>query len=201
MPHRFIYGGFELPQLSLRLVGWVSLLPLIFPISTIGLSQTTVIEKPDIYANFLGVLVGTGSYMKDDVRVTVPLQITITETKKKDAIRCDYIWSTKGHRDYALRTKVLTLLPATSEILQQWEGEDERRYNAKGLDEFSQIGFGTFTAVSRFVYSGQMMTRSTFQLQKDSFKYKSEENLDGHFVATQIILLTRAPNISTVAVK
>ena len=184
-------------RLSLRLAGWISLLPLILPISTTGLSQTTVIEKPDIYANFLGTWVGTGSYMEHGVRVTVPLQITITETKKKDAIRCDYIWSKKGQRDYALRTKFLTLLPAHSEILQQWEGEDELRYNATGLDEFSQTGLGTFTAISRFVYSGQMMTRSTFQLQKDSFKYKLETNIDGHFAATQIILLTRAPVDST----
>jgi hypothetical protein len=187
-------------RLSPRLVIWISLLSLILPISATGLSQTTSIQKADIYTNFLGTWVGTGSFIQDHGRVTVPLQITITETKKKDAIRCDYIWSKKGEKYYLLHTKFLTLLPAKSEIVQQYKDAGKLYYQAKGLDEFSQTGFGTFTGAAILPGSGHPITaHSTFDLETDSFKYKAETSLDGqNFVVGQILLLTRAPITSTV---
>ena len=181
-------------RISFRLIKWVSLLSFIILTAEIGLSQTPATTKPDIYANFIGVWVGTGTYMKDHVRTTTPLEVTITETKEKHAILLDYVRSKKGEKDYARSTKILTLLPASSEMLMYWKGEDQDHYTVPGLDEFLKIGFGAFNAFLSYVESGHTTTyRATFQLQKDSFNYQWAQSLDGQgFVVSSVFLLTRS---------
>jgi hypothetical protein len=187
-------------RISSRFTGWVAFISLFTLTCATGLSQTTTTPKADIYANFLGTWVGSDHYLKNNVPVDISLELTITETKKKDAIRCDYTYSKKGQKDYDRTTRFLTLLPATSEMILQWKGEDKDHYKASGLDEFSQAGLGTFTAVTTLMVNGQKtMYRGTFELGKDSFKYQWEKSLDGRdFNVSAIFLLTRVIPASTV---
>jgi hypothetical protein len=71
-------------------------------------------------------------------------------------------------------------LPAKSEVVQQYKDAGKLYYRAKGLDEFSQTGLGTFTGDLMWSNSPKPIAdRSTFDLEKDSFKYTTERSLDG----------------------
>src|SRR6185437_10613621 len=96
-------------------------------------SQARTAAPPDIYANFVGVWVGTDHYLKDGAEVTKPLRLTIEETKKKDAMRFMYEYGTKGQKDYSQPRRRITLNPSRAEMTSEWDDSAKDHWKALGL--------------------------------------------------------------------
>jgi len=156
-------------------------------------SQARTAAPPDIYANFVGVWVGTDHYLKDGAEVTKPLRLTIEETKKKDAMRFMYEYGTKGQKDYSQPRRRITLNPSRAEMTSEWDDSAKDHWKALGLDLFAQKNLGLFRAVAADEENGKKVVWvETFDLGKDTFRYVVERSEDGRtFAITKTFVLNR----------
>jgi len=118
----------------------------LFP-PAVALAQQTSNAQPDIYANFVGVWVGTDTYLENGREVTEPERVIVVESKKKDSMNWKYEDGTKGRKGYDRYSRQITLSPADSEITLVWENSVSEKLKAADLDTFAKTGLGTFSAV------------------------------------------------------
>jgi hypothetical protein len=147
----------------------------------------------DIYQNFVGAWEGTDRYFKDGVEIIEALRVEIQETKKKDALKCVYIYGKKGQPGFERTSRRITLHPVKSIMTSEWKNAAPENYRATGLDGFAAKGLGTFT-VSTTVPEGDKKNTyvGVFSLYPDRFFYRWEKSEDGKaFVPSGIIDLNR----------
>ena len=144
--------------------------------------QMSNMPSVDIYANFVGTWIGTNHFLKDGVDTRELVRVEITETKKHDAIICNYSYGKKGEKGFNHRSHRITLNPLKSEMTSRWDNEDTERLKTSGLDGFAATGLGIFTAAftvasNPMISSSELTSECLFRLDKDSFSY---EWRDGH---------------------
>jgi hypothetical protein len=144
-----------------------------------ALGQQPATAQPDIYANFVGVWVGTGKYVKDGKETIEALRITIQETKKKDGLRWDYRYGT-GEKEDDRPTRHVTFRPAKAEIVLQWDNDEGEHYKAVDLDVFAKNGYGAFYAINTNQEDGKKITYLLkIDLEPDTFRYAWFRSEDG----------------------
>ena len=165
----------------------------------IGPAQS--VAQPDIYQHFLGEWVGHGVHYDNGTRKEDKIRITITETKKKDAIRLEKIYGKKGDPDFSRYTQYLRLDPARSRFaLYEDHPAINSWYSAKDLSEFAKSGFGVVIGSAEQsnanpgdLYSEFPFVRLTIALNNETFSYKWERGADAeHMKLLSAWSLTRA---------
>jgi hypothetical protein len=141
-------------------------------------AQTT--PPTDIYEHFIGTWVGSDVYMKDGARRQTDVQIVITENKKKDRLRFDYVYGHKGTPDFNRGTRFLKLDPTKAEFDIWWKGNSKEAYRAIGLDQFATSGFGKFTGFAEYADQPyeERTFRVTFELTDSTFSYEWQNGPD-----------------------
>jgi len=126
-----------------------------------------------VYDHFVGTWSGTDEYRSDRCMVTVPVTITIIETKNQKALKLDYVYSQKGKKDYLHLTRFMILDPVNGMVTLNWEHDSKEHYKATGLDEFMKTGYGTFGfSVETMLANGVPFVNScTFQLTANTLSY------------------------------
>jgi hypothetical protein len=77
----------------------------------------------DIYAGFVGTWVGTGDYPnKDGVRIKQDVELECLETKKKDALKCQYTFGHQGDKNFNRAMHTITLDPINKIYTSEWDG-------------------------------------------------------------------------------
>lgn len=142
--------------------------------------QSAPSGQPDIYANFVGVWVGTDHYRNDkDQDVTEDLRIEITESKKKDALECLYTYGHKGQKGFERKHRRITLDPTSAKMTSKFDGTDQDAYQTFGLSEFAVSGLGTFRAAKAEMIDGKkVLFLGLFTLDMDKFDYRWESSSD-----------------------
>jgi hypothetical protein len=97
-----------------------------------------------VYSHFIGTWSGTDDYRSNRGMVTVPVAITISETKNQKALKLDYVYSKKGEKDYQHLVRFMAIDPVKGTVTLNWEHDDKEHYKTTGLDEFMKTGYGTF---------------------------------------------------------
>jgi hypothetical protein len=65
----------------------------------------------DIYAGFVGTWIGTADYPYYGVRIKQDVELECSETKKKDALKCQYSFGHKGEKHFHRAMHTITLDP------------------------------------------------------------------------------------------
>jgi hypothetical protein len=158
----------------------------------VALAQQTAPTQPDIYANFVGVWIGIDHYLKDGKETTEPLRLTIQETKKKDAMKWEYVYGTGDQKDDR-PTRHVTFHPAKAEIILQWGRDEADHYKAVDLESLAKNGYGAFYAISTNQEDGKKVTHlAKFDLEANTFRYAWFHSEDGkNFSKDSSFLLRR----------
>ena len=161
-------------------------------------AQTPPTTQPDIYANFVGVWVGVDHHSKDGKDATELLRLTITETKKKDGMKWDYLYNT-GEKKEDRYTKHMIFHPAKAEIVMQWDEGDKEHFKAVDLDVLAKNGYRVFYATNTYQQDGKRVTYLVkFDLEADTFRYGWFYSEDGkNFIQDSSFLLKREANSSS----
>lgn len=156
--------------------------------------QVTTKPPTDIYTGFVGTWTGLGEYDMKGVHVTQPITISITETNKRDALKCEYVYGTKGKKYFSRDTRVIAFDSVRSMMKSHWKGKSSDVYQLEGFQAFAATGFGTFTAVAHELDQGRpAVFVGVFHLDRGSFTYKWDKSFDGKtFVPYGKFTLTRA---------
>jgi hypothetical protein len=162
----------------------------------------------DVYANFVGDWVGTVQELDHGVIVTTPVELRVTESRKKDSMRFDYKFGRKSENHYMDISRVITLNPETSKVTSLYTGGDGKKdvNEATGLAKFAETGYGVF-AFSRTlhaspggtdVWSTHPFYRCTFSLKPNTFSYQPEISSDGKtFMPTSVYTFTHKTSNAT----
>ncbi len=133
--------------------------------------------------------------MKDGVSRQTGVKIVITETKKKDRLRFDYVYGEKGTPDFSRGTRFLKLDPAKAEFDLQWKRDSKEIYKATGLDEFAKSGFGKFAGSMENASASEQdrIFRVVFELTKDTLSYEWQNGPDeSHLAFRSLFTLNRS---------
>ena len=126
-----------------------------------------------VYSHFIGTWSGTDEYRSDRGMITVPVAITIIETKNQKALKLDYVYSQKGKKDYQHLIRFMILDPVNGTVTLNWEHDSKEHYKATGLDEFMKTGYGTFgfSIETLSENGGPIVNSCTFQLTANTLSY------------------------------
>jgi hypothetical protein len=146
----------------------------------------------DIYANFVGTWIGTNHFLKDGVDTRHLVRVEITETKKHDAIICNYTYGKKGEKGFDHRSLRITLNPLKSEMTLLWNNEDTNHLKTSGLDSFAATGLGTFTgaftaASNQMISASETTYEVLFHLEKDSYNYEWRSGRKGQALVLESV--------------
>jgi hypothetical protein len=160
--------------------------------------QQTAGAPADIYANFVGVWVGTDKNTENGKESIKTLRLIIEETKKKDGLKLKYEYGTKGKDDYDLSTRRITLRPATSEVTSEWQDSVKEHWKAVDLDLFAKSGLGVFYGTETEIDNKKKITwLIKFDLEQDTFRYGWFRSEDGKsFSPYSSFILRRESNAS-----
>ncbi len=129
----------------------------------------------DIYANFVGRWTGTNQYTKEGALISEPVEITITETRKHDAIRLRFTYN-KGSKHADHRTQTWRFNPSAEEVLFEGSGIPDR-YSSTGLARFAETGYGTFSFQGTpAIDKGTVVWRGTIRLDPNHLFRQWEQN-------------------------
>jgi hypothetical protein len=145
----------------------------------------TAATVDSIYRNFLGNWQGSSERLVDGQRVQETIELAVTEQPKRHQLVFDYLYNHKANAPKMRR--FLTLNPSKEIVTMRWDGvPSEDRCTASGLKEFSQIGFGDFTAIcdDGGAASNHRRDRVTFHLGIDTLDYEWAESVDGQAYKT-----------------
>ena len=159
-------------------------------------AQTAASAKPDIYANFVGVWVGTDKYLKDGKEITRAVRVTIQETK--NGMKWDYVYGTGDQKDDRY-TRLVTFHPSKSEIIFRYDDAEAEHFKAVDLDALEKNGYGVFYATNAYGEEGKKTTYLVkFDLEADTFRYGWFHSEDGkNFAQTSSYSLKRETGAST----
>ena len=105
----------------------------------------------DIYAGFVGTWIGTVDYLDNGVHIKQGVVLECSETKKKDALKCQYTYGHKGEKQFRRSMRTITLDPIKGIFTNVWAGglwnaDSEDSCQTVGLDTFAKTGKGVFMA-------------------------------------------------------
>jgi hypothetical protein len=163
---------------------------------TFATGQVTTTPPIDIYAGFVGTWTGLGEYDMKGTHVAQPITISITETKKRDALKCEYVYGTKGKKYFSRDTRVIVFDRVRSVMKSHWKGKSSDVYQLEKFQAFAATGLGTFTAVAHELDQGRpAVFVGLFHLERNNFSYKWDKSFDGKtFVPYGSFTLTRVLN-------
>jgi hypothetical protein len=158
----------------------------------------------DIYAGFVGTWIGTGDYPYNGVRIKQDIKLECSETKKKDALKCQYTFGHKGETHFQRVMRTITLDPIKGIYTSVWGGGlwdagYENSYQTVGLDTFAKTGKGVFMAYGYGTKgTPTAVQKGAFGLDKDTFVYRWKTSSDGKtFVDSSTFSFTRATRNTT----
>jgi hypothetical protein len=129
----------------------VRALTLIILSCEMSLHCQTTSPPVDIYAGFVGTWIGSADYPYYGVRIKQEVEVHCSETKKKDALRCQYTYGHKGEKHFHQDMHTITLDPIKGTYTSVWGGGlwdagSNLSYQTVGLDTFAKTGKGVFMA-------------------------------------------------------
>jgi hypothetical protein len=159
----------------------------------------------DIYAGFVGTWIGTGDYpIKDGVRIKQYVELECSETKKKDALKCQYIFGHKGDKNFHRAMHTITFDPIKGVYASVWGGgwwgaDYDQTYQTVGLDTFAKRGKGVFMASTHGTKgTPRAVMNIVLGLDENTFVYRWDTSSDGKtFVKFSTFSFTRGPNNTT----
>jgi hypothetical protein len=182
----------------------VRALTLIILSCEISLPCQTSSAPVDIYAGFVGTWIGTADYPYNDVRVKQGVVLECSETKKKDALKCQYTFGHKGEKNFHRAMHTITLDPIKGIYTSVWGGGlwgpgSEDSYQTVGLDIFAKTGKGVFMAYGYGTKGTPAAAyRVAFGLDEHAFVYRWKTSSDGKtFVDYSTFSFTRATTNTT----
>jgi hypothetical protein len=158
----------------------------------------------DIYAGFVGTWIGTVDYPDNDVRIKQGVVLECWETKKNDALKCQYTFGHKGEKKFLRVMRTITLDPIKGIYTSVWGGGlwdagSEDSCQTVGLDTFAKTGKGVFMAYC-FGAKGTptAVQKVAFGLDERAFVYRWKTSSDGKtFVDYSTSSFTRATSNTT----
>jgi hypothetical protein len=145
-----------------------------------GRSQTAkALPVGDIYTNFEGNWVGFREHLVKGKLVQKREKILVTRVPNKHRVRFDY--TVYDDPETFTWTRSMALDPIKAKMTLYYDGGDEERYKATGLETFAQTGFGTFAAFRPTEDGGdtKKITRVTIDLKADALNITWEVTTDG----------------------
>jgi len=158
----------------------------------------------DIYAGFVGTWIGTGEYPnKDGVRTKQDVELECSETKKKDALKCQYTFGHKSDKNFHRAMHTIILDPIKKTYTSEWGGgwwgvDYDRTYQTVGLDTFAKKGKGVLMASANGTKGTTAVMNIAFGLDEHTFVYRWDTSSDGKtFVNFSTFSFTRTTNNTT----
>jgi hypothetical protein len=115
------------------------ILLLLLAVSIMVCAQTPSVAPPpnlDVYANFVGDWVGTVQQLDHGVIGTTPVELRVTESRKKDSMRFDYKFGRKVENHFVDISRVITLNPETSKVTSLYKGGNDKYLFLSTRDKF-----------------------------------------------------------------
>jgi hypothetical protein len=158
----------------------------------------------DIYAGFVGTWIGSADYPYYGVRIKQEVEVHCSETKKKDALKCQYTYGHKGEKQFHRVMHTITLDPIKGIYTSVWGGGlwdagSNLSYQTVGLDTFAKTGKGVFMAYGYGTKgTPQAIEKAAFDLDEHKFVCRWDTSSDGKtFVDYSTFSFTRATNNTT----
>jgi hypothetical protein len=126
-----------------------------------------------LYSHFVGVWVGTYYGYREPKIVTSPVRVVITIDAKRERLRWEYTYGTKGQKSYDHLVRFMAIDPAKSWVTINQAGS-EWTYKAGDLKELLDTGYGIFHfagAEFQFSSGSDVVSLGTYEIKEDSLYY------------------------------